>query len=161
TDGMSDARYPIFDSNGKYLYFTASTDIGLSAVDFDMSSNEHPVTRSAYVVVLDKELPSPLAPESDDEKSNKEKSADKEKDKEKNDKANEKPVVVKIDPDGIGQRILALPAPARNYVNMLPGKSGVVFLAEAPLVVRESDFANLKITVQRFDLSKRKVEKFL
>ena len=57
-----------FDRNGKYLYFTASTDVGLSAVDFDMSSNEHPITRSAYVVVLDKELPSPLAPESDEEK---------------------------------------------------------------------------------------------
>ena len=44
---------------------------------------------------------------------------------------------------------------------MLPGKTGVLFLTEAPLVVRESDFENLKITVQRFDLSKRKVEKFL
>ena len=68
TDGMSDTRYPIFDRNGKYLYFTASTDVGLSAVGFDMSSNEHPITRSAYVVVLDKNLPSPLAPESDDER---------------------------------------------------------------------------------------------
>src|SRR5438132_7294060 len=26
TDGMSDAQYPDFDKNGKYLYFTASTD---------------------------------------------------------------------------------------------------------------------------------------
>ena len=34
TDGMSDARYPVFDRNGKYLYFTASTDVGLSAVGF-------------------------------------------------------------------------------------------------------------------------------
>ena len=160
TDGMSDARHPIFDRNGKYLYFTASTDIGLSAVDFDMSSNEHPVTRSTYVVVLDKDLPSPLAPESDDEKGSKEKSAT-DADKNKDDKATDKPVAVKIDPDGIGQRILALPVPARNYVNMVPGKSGVVFLAEAPLVVREHDFENLKLIVQRFDLSKRKVEKFL
>ena len=68
TDGMSDALYPLFDRNGKYLYFTASTDVGLSAVGFDMSSIEHPVTRSVYVVVLDKDLPSPLAPESDEEK---------------------------------------------------------------------------------------------
>ena len=166
TDGMSDARYPIFDRNGKYLYFTASTDMGLSAVGFDMSSNEHPVTRSAYVVVLDKDVPSPLAPESDDERINQEKpigaDADKAKDdKSKDDKAKEKPVAVKIDADGIGQRILALPVPARNYVNMLRGKTGVLFLAEAPLVVRETDFENLKLTVQKFDLSKRKVEKFL
>ena len=26
TDGMSDARFAVFDKNGKYLYFTASTD---------------------------------------------------------------------------------------------------------------------------------------
>ena len=165
TDGMSDTRYPIFDRNGKYLYFTASTDVGLSAVGFDMSSNEHPITRSAYVVVLDKNLPSPLAPESDDERIGQGKpaaAADKEKDdKSKDDKSKDTPVTVKVDADGIGQRILALPVPARNYVNMLPGKTGVLYLTEAPLVVRESDFENLKITVQRFDLSKRKIEKFL
>src|SRR4051794_7741252 len=161
TDGLSDARFPVFDRNGKYLYFTASTDVGLSAVGFDMSSNEHPTTRSAYVVVLDKDLPSPLAPESDDEKSGQDKSAGPDAEKSKDEKAKEKPVVVKIDAEGIGQRILALPIPARNYLNMRAGKTGVLFLAEAPLVVRESDFENLKVTVQKFDLSKRKVEKFL
>src|SRR5262249_10497140 len=28
TDGQSDARFPAFDASGKYLYFTASTDLG-------------------------------------------------------------------------------------------------------------------------------------
>jgi tricorn protease len=68
TDGMSDALYPAFDKNGKYLYFTASTDVGLSTAGLDMSSEEHRVSRSAYVAVLSKDLPSPLAPESDEEK---------------------------------------------------------------------------------------------
>ena len=45
TDGMSDARSPDWDKSGKYLYFTASTDLGLSSVGFNMSSNRHPVTR--------------------------------------------------------------------------------------------------------------------
>jgi len=31
TDGMSDAQFPVFDKGGKYLYFTASTNLGLSA----------------------------------------------------------------------------------------------------------------------------------
>ena len=30
TDGMSDARHPVLDKDGKYLYFTASTDDGPS-----------------------------------------------------------------------------------------------------------------------------------
>ena len=68
TDGMSDCRYPAFDKNGKYIYFAASTNTGLSAAGLDMSSDQHPVTLSVYVAVLRKELPSPIPPESDEEK---------------------------------------------------------------------------------------------
>ena len=52
TDGMSDCLYPSFDESGKYLYFTASTNMGLTTGWLDMTSDAHPVTRSAYVVVL-------------------------------------------------------------------------------------------------------------
>ncbi len=186
TDGMSDALYPAFDKNGKYLYFTASTNTALSTAGLDMSSDEHPVSRSAYVVVLSKDLPSPLAPESDEEKAG---AADKDKDKEKDkakdtdkstageksaadksahkddkDKDKEKkeePVVVKLDLDGIGQRILALPIPAKNYVNLLAGKSGILFLAEGPMVLKEGDGEHVSQTIQKFDLSKRKVDKWI
>jgi len=65
TDGMSDAKYPAFDRSGKYLFFTASTDVGLTPGWLNMSSMDRPVTRSVYVAVLRKDLPSPLAPESD------------------------------------------------------------------------------------------------
>ena len=57
---MSDALFPVFDRNGKYLYFTASTDIALTAQGLDMSSNERRVSRSVYVVVLSKDEPSPI-----------------------------------------------------------------------------------------------------
>src|SRR6266852_4997204 len=71
TDGMSDAQLPVFDKSGKYLYFTASTNLGLAAGGNggNLSALGHPVSSSAYVMVLRKDLPSPLAPESDDEKS--------------------------------------------------------------------------------------------
>ncbi len=197
TDGMSDALYPTFDKNGKYLYFTASTDTGLTPAGLDMSSDEHRVSRSVYVAVLSKDEKSPLAPESDEEKSKEEKKAEekdkdkskaesKEKDKDKKDKSKasdkaadkdksakddrdkdkdkekkEEPVIVKIDLDGIGQRILSLPIPGKNYANMVSGKSGILFLSEAPMVVTEDDGPNLNQTIQKFDLSKRKVDKFL
>ena len=67
TDGLSDARYPVFDRDGKYLYFTASTDSGPS-LEPDIRSAVRPPTRSIYVVVLSKNDPSPFAPESDEEK---------------------------------------------------------------------------------------------
>jgi len=178
TDGMSDVLYPSFDKNGKYLYFTASTNTGLTLAGLDMSSDEHRVTRSVYVAVLSKDEKSPLTPESDEENKPKdEKKADadkdklaadkekgkdaKDKDKDKDKDKKEEPVVVKIDVEGIGQRILSLPIPAKNYSNMLAGKSGILFLAESPLVVSEDDYPNVNQTIQKFDLSKRKVDKLI
>ncbi len=75
TDGMSDALYPSFDKNGKYLYFTASTNVALTTAGLDMSSDEHRVSRNVYVAVLSKDEKSPLAPESDEEKPKDEKEA--------------------------------------------------------------------------------------
>lgn len=66
TDGLSDASSVAFDKNGKYLYFFASTDIG-PAIASSMGAYKLPVTRSAYAVVLQKDMKSPLAPQSDEE----------------------------------------------------------------------------------------------
>src|SRR5262245_27711416 len=149
TDGMSDAVYPVFDKTGKYLYFAASTDIGLTTAWLDMSSIDHPLSRSVYLIVLAKDVASPLAPESDEEKKDNEKekkekekdtplttdeeSADKPKDakakdsKQKGKESKEKePVEVRIDFEGINQRILALPLPAKNYRNLAVGKTNTL-----------------------------------
>ena len=66
TDGLSDARFPVFDRDGQHLFFTASTNAGPSAGWIDMSKFDHPVTRNVYVVVLRADRPSPLAPQSDE-----------------------------------------------------------------------------------------------
>ncbi len=167
TDGMSDALYPNFDKNGKYLYFTASTNLGLSTGWLDMTSEEHPVTRSVYVGVLRQDLPSPIAPESDEEKPPEAKkdeatskpAADADKEKAKESEKKPEPVTVRIDFDGLGQRILALPIPARNYLGLLAGKEGVLYLVEGPLVDIEPGPAHL--TAQRFDPKTRKTEKIV
>jgi tricorn protease len=176
TDGMSDAQSPIFDGNGKYLYFTASTDVGLSLGFGDLSAVNHPVTRSVYVTVLDKELTSPLPPESDDEKADDDKpeakkapgesakgaTGAKDAAKEEEGKTEKKPVVVKVDIEDIGQRILALPIPAHNYLGLWPGKEGVLFLVEGPNVMPFfSETALPPSIVQKFDLSTRKTEKMV
>jgi len=160
TDGMSDALYADWDKNGKYLYFTASTDIGLGASWLDMSSLNRPVTRSAYVVVLKKDLPSPLAPESDEEKVKEAKKEGEASPASEKEKGQEKePVKVQIDFERISQRILALPIPARNYVGLQAGKEGEVYLAEAPPVA--SDDGPPSITLQKFVLKTRKTDKLL
>jgi tricorn protease len=153
TDGLSDTRYAVFDQSGKYLYFTASTDIGPTTGWLDMSSFPHQVTRSVYVAVLRKDQPSPLAPESDEEKIQEEK-----KDAAKPGGKKE-PEPVRIDFDGIGQRILALPIPARAYADMKAGKAGTLFiLEEVPQVGAGGPPGGV---LHRFDMEKRKFEKVI
>ncbi|MET0626559.1 MAG: protease, partial [Pyrinomonadaceae bacterium] len=208
TDNMSDARFARFDREGKHLYFTASTNAGPSSGWLDMSSFDRPVTRSAYVVVLRKDLPSPLAPESDEEKVTEEQKTNNPDDKgepkpgppqpppaplssdssdvvaEAGDAgylaagepattvqqppqggpggpgrggagaAAKPPEPVRIDFDGIDQRVLALPLPARDYSGLYAGKPGTFFLLE--------DVTGPEVTgrvLHRFEMSKRRAEK--
>ncbi len=174
TDGMSDARFPAFDKSGKYLFFTASTDVGLTPGWLNMTSMDRPITRSVYVCVLGKDLPSPLAPESDEEKVPEKGPADKPAtaDKGKKDKpaagaadeakTGETPARTVIDIEGISQRILALPIPSRNYVALAAGKEGTIYLQETPVVqVSSANYGGATRSLSRFDLASRKFEKFL
>ena len=148
TDGLSDARYPVFDRDGKYLYFTASTDSG-PTLEPDIRSASRTATRSIYVAVLSKNDPSPFAPESDEERTAKP-GADKPPapataDEKKPEAAGEEPAKptppasaarvpdVTIDFDKISQRILAMPLPARTYTGLQVAKAGTVLALEAPV----------------------------
>lgn len=167
TDGMSDAKLPAFDASGKYLYFVASTDAG-PASDFSMMTFDHPVTSNLYAIVLRKDLPSPLAPESDEEKPKNEaaRSAAPPSMADSASRAGARPAAaqseVRIDFDGIDQRTIALPVPARNYAGLAAGKAGIVILAESPLVPVDQfgPEAGL-LTLYKFDLAERKIDKLV
>ncbi len=160
TDGMSDAMLPVFDRDGKHLYFLASTETGLTLGWRDMSGVLRPVTSSVYVVVLRKDLPSPLAPESDEEKAEEPKKPEETKKAEEAKKAAEKPPEVKIDFDNIEQRILALPVPARSYTYLVAGKTGVLFLLESPFTVGAPAGPPGRV-LYKFELKTRKTDKVL
>jgi tricorn protease len=169
TDGMSNAALPVFDPSGKYLYFKASTDNGPSDAGIDLSSLDRLTSASVYVVVLARDGASPVPPQSDDEnvKSEDKKQDDKKKDDKNKDKntdksAEEKPKPTVVDLTGIGNRILSLPIPAKNYVDLLVGKSGEIFLAEGAPAGRTStpDAAPIH-TLWRFTLDKRLTEEVL
>ncbi|MBI4166997.1 MAG: PD40 domain-containing protein [Acidobacteria bacterium] len=161
TDGMSDTLFARFDKDGKYLYFTASTDVGLRAGWLDMSSMQRAVTRNVYIVVLKKDLPSPLAPESDEERGPGAQKDEKANQPEKEKGKGEEPVTVQIDFENIRQRILALPIPERNYTGLAAGKTGVLFLVEGPPVNLIGYDAGSSFTLHKFELKTRKTEKIL
>jgi tricorn protease len=182
TDGMSDARYPVFDKGRKYLYFAASTDFGLTAGDSDMSGIARPVTYSIYAVVLRTNVPSPVAPQSDDEKESK-KSPETDfrapMDSESFGwpgflKKKTPPVVsksetqtnsvqetnlVSIDFQNISRRIVSLPIPAKNFEDLQAGKAGILFLVQGPPLANAPGKSSA--TIQRFDLDKRKTDQIL
>ncbi|MGH9468450.1 MAG: S41 family peptidase [Terriglobales bacterium] len=149
TDGMSDCLYPQFDPNGKYLYFTASTNTGLNAGWLDMSSMDHPVTRSVYVAVLRADLPSPLPPQTSDESAPKARTPSKPGNPPAGD-----PALVTIDFQGILQRTLALPITPANYVGLDARPNGVLYLRLLPEV--SAGFGPPKMSLSRFTLSDRK-----
>jgi tricorn protease len=186
TDGMSDAYSPAFDPSGKFLYFLASTDDGPSSAGIDMTALDRAETSAAYVVVLAKDGASPIPPESDDEKikdadkkdeatpeskdadkkdadkSDKKETRSAEKDKEIGKDEKDKPVEVKVDLEKIGDRILSLPIPARNYRGLSIGKAGVLYLFEGPPMGRPSNEGEADgRTVWRFTTEKRQMEEVL
>src|SRR5262249_4509305 len=131
-------------------------------------------------IVLRKDQPSPLAPESDEEKVTGDDSkpdADKAA-KAADDKGDQEPANpeekakaqdakaarskgeaanVRIDAENISQRILALPIPPRNYGQLVAGKAGTIFLVEEP----NRPGPDQQSTLWRFDLTTRKPERLM
>ncbi len=173
TDGMSNAAHPVFDANGKYLYFAASTNNGPSDAGIDLSSLDRATDSSVYVVVLSRNGLSPVPPESDDENKKKDdedkkddgkkddakKDETKKDDSKKDESKKEKPKPTVIDLAGIGNRILSLPIPARNYIDLSVGKTGVLFLAEGAPIGRPSGEGGPEtFSLWRFTTEKRLTE---
>ncbi|HEY6158805.1 MAG TPA: PDZ domain-containing protein [Gemmatimonadales bacterium] len=148
TDGLSDALSPTWDAGGKYLYFLASTDFGLSSGWLDLSSYDRHMRRGAYLMVLAADTPSPLLPESDEEA--RDTTSGKGVDTTKAKAA----VRVRIDRTGLSQRILALGMPVRAYTSLVAANEGVVFVSEA--IENQTG-----VTLHRYDLKKRKSESFV
>ncbi len=170
TDGMSDARYPVFDKNGKYLYFAASTNVGEQISFADMSGMGRTTTRNIYAAVLAKDTASPLAPESDDEPAAGNSSDDQadqgSDDIDSDEKAGtedasvedepeaEKPAL-KIDLEGISSRIVAMPGDNTTWVALMPGEDGEFYAAEGSA----GQNGRLALDIYKFDPKTRKVSK--
>ena len=124
TDDLADVSDPVFDPNGKYLYFISSTNAGPTSDWFSMWNNSAASTNEIYLVVLPKGVPSPLAKESDEEGAKKDDSSD---DKKKDDTAKKEPVKVTVDFDGLNQRIQAVPIGEAVYSSIQVAKTGELY----------------------------------
>ena len=138
TDPIADAISPVWDASGKYLYTLASTNYGLQSGWLDMSSYDPSVTRSLYAIVLNSADKAPNLPKTDEETSEKKKDAKKTKE-----------VNVTIDENGLFDRAVPMRLPSRNYVALMKGPKGKVFIAESIENTRG-------LTVHSYDVMKQK-----
>ncbi len=156
TDSIADALSPVFDLNGKYLYFYASTEVGQAASWLDISSYNSANQRSSvYAIVLKKDEPNPLHPESDEEEVKPEPSATPAKPS----APPAAPPSFGIDLDGIEQRIIALPLPNVNYVGLFHGPANSFFAITEPPRPNAVAPGGLG-TVLKFSFSDRKATPF-
>ena len=149
TDGWYNASSPAFDKNGKYLYFTSERDfrptygwLEWNHVYTDMSK--------VYLLTLQKDTPSPFLTENDEVKAEGDKDGPKDEFKGKPDgpkggkpdgpgpkggkpdgKPGDKKEVkeVKIDFEGISNRVVVLPVNAGRYWNLTGVEDGLYFVA--------------------------------
>lgn len=155
SDGLADATSPVFDASGKYLYFLVSTDAGPVNDWFSQANADMRSAQQVYLAVLAKGTASPLAKQSDEENGKPEEKpepasamggatpADPKQEKQ--------PVVVRFDPEGLSQRILAMPMKAAPYSDLAAGPANQLFYRRAASTDRDADAA-----VYRYDLDKRK-----
>lgn len=127
TDQWFSSGQPTFSNNGKYLIFSSDRNFDPIYSNVEWNYAYENMTK-LYLVTLAKDTPSPFAPSNDevksedvkDQKDTKPTKEDKNKKAEKDAKKESDPEVkpVKIDLEGIQQRIIEIPVDAGNYWNL-------------------------------------------
>ena len=132
TDGLSEMLEPVFDPNGEFLYVLASTDAGPVKDWFSQANNDNALSHGLYAVTLRRDGPNAIPPQSDEAGIAKEATpgaGSKQEDAGKNAAAKAK-VRVRIDAEGIADRIVALPAGTATRRNLRVGASGEIWYIE-------------------------------
>ncbi len=146
SDGLSNATNPVFDANGKYIYFFASTDAGPVVNWFDQSNQDMSITNSIYLATLRKDIVSPFSKESDEEDFSEK--SDEDENTNEDDKEN---ASLQIDLDGLQQRIISFPITSGNYYGLSSGaENSLMYIS-----FNASD-ASIPSMLHQYDLSTRK-----
>jgi tricorn protease len=145
TDPMYDSGEPAWDTEGNYLYFISTREYQpqLSGIEFTFATNRN---RSLLALALRKDVKNPFPPQSDEVTITKpgEDAADKSKpeDKGKADEKKEekKKEYIRIDFDGLQDRVSRVPVEADNYSHLTVTKEYLVYAREgAPFYGRDPD----------------------
>jgi tricorn protease len=129
---------PVFDPQGRYLYFLSARSYNETLGVYDMEFS-NPKAIRVYLVTLRADLPSPFAPGHEEEEAKKE----------------EKPAPFKIDLAGIADRVAALPTPPENTEGLLASKEAV-FYGTSPIMGLSGPVPGEKPAIHIYDWKERK-----
>jgi tricorn protease len=127
TDGLSEMGAPVFDPNGEFLYVLASTDAGPVKDWFSQINADNAISHGLYAVTLRRDGPNPIPPQSDEVEIGTGDAAPGEKSKDSKPASKS----VRIDAEGIGDRIVALPAGTGTRRDLQVGAGGEIYFLES------------------------------
>ncbi|MCU0234978.1 MAG: S41 family peptidase, partial [Thermoanaerobaculales bacterium] len=169
TGGLTDEHDPVWDPEGKYLYFLSEREYApqISQLEWNIAGNR---MTGIFALALRTDVADPFAPESDevtiggadseDEVKAKEDGKKKAEDAD-NDKAEEKKpkAYLKIDFEGLAGRVSRVPVEASNFGGLAAVKGHLLYIETgAPFYGRQSPE---KPALHIFDLEEREASKLV
>jgi tricorn protease len=147
TEGRFGCQGPAFSGDGKYLFFVSGRDFNpsYSAVEWNYSYRN---MERVYLVTLAKDTPSPFRPKPEEPTAAKPAEPKKEA---KPAEAKPKDVPLKVDTDGLSERILQLPVQPARYRSLASVGSTVYYLRQSG-----QGGPGGKLAFQMYDLAAKK-----
>ncbi|GAA4803240.1 S41 family peptidase [Olivibacter ginsenosidimutans] len=130
TDQWYESGDPTFSPDGKYLYFTSSRDFNPTYSSTEWNHVYNNMTRP-YFVRLAKDVVSPFEAENDEVKIETDTVSDKKMDKKKEASPKDEEHVVRIDEEGLADRIESLPVIPGNYANLVASNEGLYYMSHS------------------------------
>ncbi len=134
TDEFYNSGEPVFSPEGKYLFFTSNRDFKPTLGNFELSYTYNYMTE-IFGITLQDTLQSPFKFESDEVKVKEEAKTDGDKDSEKKSKskksdAKDETKDIKIDLEGLKNRIFQIPLPGANYLHLTAVNDKLFFIQD-------------------------------
>jgi tricorn protease len=149
TDGRTHTQSPVFDRDGKYLYFISSPNAGTSEFGWGVLNGVFArplVTRRLHVVILQEGQPIPITPAGPNPDAHVDTALSQ----------------VPIDFENIGRRIIDLTLPQGDYEQLTTGKPGMLYVLVNEWPKSPGPGANPTQTLYLDDLAKPpKLEKLV
>ncbi|MEO8029180.1 MAG: peptidase S41, partial [Bryobacteraceae bacterium] len=123
TDGLFNCQNPVWDPDGNYLYYLSNREYQplLSQAEFNYATTR---TTGIYTFALRKDVKNPFPPQSDEVSID---DKDAKKPEPAKDAKKDGPAPVKIDFDGLAQRVKRVPVGFENYAGLQATKSYLIY----------------------------------